>query len=159
MATQTRPLGIVLIVIFFAIFGVLGSLGGACAMMAGGAMQQMMESGRHMGDQTAGAMAGMPGMGMGWMLLSLVGIVAAILEIAAAYGLWSFQRWGRPLGLYLAAFAIAWGLFLQLAIGGGLGGGGIYATAWSLLMLAVHAAILWYLRTPEIVTLYDRPPA
>lgn len=152
MATTApaRPLGIVLIVIYFGFFGLLAALGGACAMIAGGTLDTAMEAGRQMGQGQAG-MEDMPQLGMGFILMSLVGVVLSVLQVAAAYGLWSFQRWGRPLGIALAAFAFAWTLLSLVMYGTA---GGTYVVLWFLIVMAVNAAIVWYLRTPQIVALY-----
>ncbi len=156
MATRQRPLGIVLISIFFGIFGVLGALGGACGLIAGSGMDAIMDAAKQAGEQPAtGAMADMPHFGGFFVVASIAGVIAAVLEIAAAYGLWSFQRWGRPLGLGLAIFAIVWSLLwffvFQLHLAGR------FAILWLLIVLAINGLIVWYLRKPEIVRLYAEP--
>ncbi len=157
MAARERPLGIVLISIYFGLFGVVGALGGACALIAGGSMDTLMEVARQAGEQQGHAadMPEMPRFGGFFVIASILGVVAAILEIAAAYGLWSFQRWGRPLGLGLACFFIAWTLFWFFVLGAQLGG--TVGVVWMLIVLAINALIVWYLRKPEITRLYAQP--
>lgn len=156
MTTPQRPLPLVLIVIYFGVFGILGSLGGACALIAGSTMDTMMEAAHQAGNAQGVPMEEMPRFGAWLTLASLIGVVAAVLQVAAAYGLWSFQRWGRPLGLYLAAFAIVWGLLWMLVLGNVAGSMGFF---WLIVGLAINGAIVWYLRKPEIVRLYETAPA
>jgi hypothetical protein len=159
MATRQRPLGIVLITIFFGVFGILGALGSACGLIVGGGADAIMDAARQAGDQTGSAatMADMPRFGALFVVASIVGVIAAVLESAAAYGLWSFQSWGRPLGLGLAIFAIVWSLLwffvFQLHMAGSV------VIVWLLIVLAINGLIVWYLRKPEIARLYAEPTA
>jgi hypothetical protein len=151
--TSQRPLGIVLIVIFMGFFGVLGALGGACAMIAGGTLDTAMDASLLMGPGLGASPHDMPQFGIGFILMSLVGVVLSVLQVAAAYGLWSFQQWGRPLGMALAAFAFAWTLLSLVMYGTA---GGAYILLWFILVLVINAVIVWYLRTPAITALYAR---
>ena len=158
MAARERPLGIVLISIYFGLFGVLGALGGACALVAGGSVDTLMDAARHASEQqgTAADMPNMPHFGGLFVVASILGVVAAVLEIAAAYGLWSFQRWGRPLGLGLALFFIIWTLFwffiLRVHMSGTAG------IVWMLIVLAINASSSGT-STPAIARLYAEATA
>lgn len=129
---RTRPLGIVLI----AIFSVLSAL------------FSLLVSGLSL------FLVGLPGVSLLAHLLVAFFSVHAVFMLAAAYGLWTLQRWGRRLAFWLYVLAIPLGIAVIFPIlpGSEFSTGN---TVFQLFFVGIDIAILCYLSRLKIETLYE----
>lgn len=132
MASNNRPLGLVLIALYSGICGIIAVPTGCTAMVA----------------------SGVPGVGAGFSVLSFVIMGVGIAMLAAAYGVWSVQAWGGEFARWLYIAMIPLGLLAILPIfpGQRMSFGN---TVLQLLGVAVSVAIVMYLGRSEVEELFE----
>ncbi len=98
----------------------------------------------------------------GAMVMNVVSVVAGLIDLAVAYGLWSGREWGRILTIILCAIGILWGLLVIVATPFMVammhapmlrGFAGILTTsllAGALIGIVVNAVIIYYLTRPHV---------
>lgn len=127
-----RPLGVMLISIYSATVGVISLLAGAMAsLVSGGADVSIVFS-------------------LLGFLITLMGVAL----IAAGYGLWTLQHWGRHFSVlvYWASIALAVLFLLPIIPGQQVS---LEGTLFQLFGIVINGAILWYLRKPSITGIFD----
>ena len=124
-ATPARPTGITIL----AVLAALGAIGG---LFAGFAVF------------TVGSVL----FGLSGAIFGLAWLALAGLGVALAYGFWTMQPWGWPLGVVLEAANIIWALII-----GTIGGAGIGS---AIVPVVIGGAILYYLNQPTIRALFGR---
>lgn len=131
-ARQTKPLGIVLVAIYFAIVTGLLSLFLSIPLLF------------------------MSGLSVpGWItLLGVVSLAIGVLSFAASYGLWVLVDWGRTLAVAICAIDIPLSLISLKMPGTG-------TTSGTLLLVVVGIAldivIIWYLSKSDVKSLFSKP--
>jgi uncharacterized membrane protein (DUF2068 family) len=118
-------MGITILAVLAAIGGVLGLLGGFAVMALGAAV--------------------FGGMGA---ILGLAILAYAGLNLANAWGFWTMQPWGWPLGVVLAAAGII------LAVVQFLGANASIVS--TIISIVISGVILYYLMQPSIKSLFGR---
>lgn len=130
VSPQKRPLGLVLVVIFTAFSGVLELLLGTGGLLASGLPVPVWIS-----------------------FLAILFILLGVLDLAACYGLWSFQKWGLTLAIVLYIASIPLSILLMITPIPG-----VEVTGWDVLLqvvgIAVAIGILIYLFKPEVRALF-----
>ena len=131
--TKDKPLGIILLAIYFAVVMGLFALITSIPLVF---------------------MSGLESSG----LVALIGIALltiGVLSFAACYGLWILIDWGRSLAIVISAIDIPLSL-IALKIPGA------QATSGSILLLvvgiALDAAIIWYLCKDDVKSLFSKDP-
>lgn len=136
---QQRPMGITILAILAAVGGLLGLIG-VCSLIG-------------LGGLLGGALAagGLPGAGVlvGGLsvFFSLYSIAVAILDLVFAYGAWYLKPWAWILGI------ITQGLSLLQNLINIFNGESFFG---QLIGIAISAAILYYLFTPEVKRAFGR---
>jgi hypothetical protein len=74
-------------------------------------------------------------------------VIAAGLELVLSYGLWTVRSWAWPLGVGLGIASIALALL----------GAGRASSSAHLLTLTFEVGVLWYLLSPRVHELFERP--
>lgn len=99
-------------------------------------------------------LVGIPGVSLLAHLLVAFFSVHAVFLLAAAYGLWTLQRWGRRLAFWLYVLAIPLGIAVIFPIlpGSEYSTGN---TVFQLFFVGIDVAILCYLSRLKIEILYE----
>ena len=133
-----RPAGVTIIAVLNWLRAALFALGGMVLIAVG-----------HLSGHMMTALGGSPlaerllsGIGK---TLGLVGLLIAVLWLAAGVGLWGLKGWGRSLTLGLTGLWLFFGLFGLLH----------RPFPTHILRLIVDAAILVYLLTPDVKRLFE----
>ncbi len=130
-ATKNKPLGIILVAIYFAIAAGLLSLIASVPLLF---------------------MSGLPD--DGWLtLMGIVSLAIGVLSLAACYGLWILVDWGRSLAIAICAIDIPLSLIaLKMP--------GTQTTSGTLLLVVVGIAldvvIIWYLYKDDVKLLFSK---
>jgi len=129
-ARQSKPLGIILTALYFAIANGLFSVI-VCIPL-------LILSG-----------TGMPA----WVsLLALVALAIGVLSFAACYGLWVLIEWGRKLAIAICAISIPFNLLSLVTPGPQPTSGVIVLVAASIIM---DMLIIWYLLSDDVKSLFS----
>ncbi|MCP5358228.1 MAG: hypothetical protein H7A06_08795 [Pseudomonadales bacterium] len=130
--SNVKPLGIVLIVIFSVLTGLVSLLGGFLSML----------------------LSGIPGISFFAYLLGTLFTAHAVFTFAAVYGLWVLQRWGLKLAFWLYIIAIPLGILAIFPI---LPGSEFTTanTVFQLIFIVIDFLIILYLGKLDIAILYD----
>ena len=75
-------------------------------------------------------------------------VIAAGIELVLAYGIWTVKPWAWPLGVTVGIASIALALLSA----------GRASSRAHLLTLAFEVGALWYLLSPRVHELFERPP-
>jgi hypothetical protein len=130
-ATKTKPLGIILVVFYFAIvFTFLGLLNGTSTLLL---------------------MSVLPAV---WGLYCIVSVAISVLSIAACYGLWVLVDWGRSLAVAICVIDIPLSL-ISLKMPGILVTSGILL--WVVVTISLEIVIIWYLSKSKVRSLFSKP--
>jgi uncharacterized membrane protein (DUF2068 family) len=103
---------------------------------------------------TATMVSQLPGTSALLSLVSFAAVAVGILLLAAAYGLWTIQPWGRALAWWVYVVSIPLGVLAML----GLFPGQETSNANTLfqgLGIAIDFACVIYLGRPEVVGIFD----
>lgn len=131
-AKQNKPLGIILVALYFAIVSGLLSLISSVPMLL---------------------MSGLSA--AGWVtLFSIVSLAIGVLSLAACYGIWILVDWGRSLALAICAIDIPLSLIaLKMP--------GIQTTSGTFILvvagIALDVVIMYYLCTNNVKSLFSKP--
>ena len=94
-----------------------------------------------------------PGASLYFTVMGPIAMTVGLLLLAAGYGVWTLQEWGRNLTLWLCAISIPLGIISILPIWPGqrmtIGN-----TVLQIVGVAVNVLIILYLIKPEIKTLF-----
>lgn len=127
-----KPTGITLIAIYSAFSGVLTLLGGAGMLLA----------------------SSIPDLPVWITLLGLVATILGVFFLAAVYGLWTFQEWGRNILKWLYIISIPLGIASIFPIYPG-SEMTIANTLLQLVGIVVAVLVIWYLSKQSIRALYE----
>lgn len=137
--TTARPTGITILAILALIGGVFGLIAGL-GLIAGGALL-----GGIVGGATGAQLGGLA------FIFGIITLGLAVAELAFAYGAWTLQPWGWPLGVILQLANLVWIAVTAVASGDLIG-----SLSGSIISIAVAAIILWYLNQPTIKAAFGR---
>jgi len=127
-ASGRRPSGLVAIVIYSTLWGLVGSFFGILGMIGGSALESDLV-----------------------VVLSFFSLALGILLLTAAYGLWTVQRWGLTLARCLYGVAIPLDVAQYLSGEGGGSLGVVYVVD-----IVVSIAVLLYLFRPYTKELFKK---
>ncbi len=132
MSEASKPLGIVLIALYSGIAGLLAVPAGCTSMVA----------------------SGLPGIGATYSILSFLFMGYGVALLAATYGLWTIQPWGRDFAWWLYVAAIPLGVLFIFPVFPGqmmsLGN-----TILQLIGIALDVWIISYLGQPGVESLFE----
>lgn len=138
---RRHPLGITLIAVLLGINGIT-SLGMLLVVLVGGGEMLMAPT-----PETAGVTGATEAMGTGTAILYLG--IAAIINLALLYGLWTWRKWGYWGVVAVAAVATLWSLIGAFATPAAAG---VLGDAVSVL---IGLVILWYMLRPRVKALFE----
>ena len=139
--TTARPTGVTILAILAAISGVLSILSGV-GFIAGGPLLAVAVGAE--GSATADAITSIATVvGVAWLVI-------AAAQLAFAYGAWTLQPWGRPVGILIE------GAVIVLTVVIGLMTGTLVNTLIASIVPLVVAIIIWYLNTSEVKAAFDQ---
>jgi len=122
----SRPTGITILAVLFAIGGVLGILAGVALL-------------------GVGAIAAGSGLGGLAAIFGIIALALGAAEIAEAYGLWTLKPWAWTLGIGLAIVSLAF-IVLQAVLSGNI----VDTLVSSIISIVIWGVVLWYLMQPQI---------
>ena len=131
--TETRPTGVTVLAVLTLIGGILGVFAGAGMLFFGGATGA---TGAASGD---GSMAGL---GAGLLILGGVGLIASILNLFVAYGLFTLKQWAWTVAVVLQ--------FVHIVINGANLLQGLKGVGSVIVAIVIAAVILYYLFQPHV---------
>ena len=140
--TAARPMGITILAVLAGIAGVLGLLG-ALALLGLGGVAGASGAGTYVGLATVSAP---PIRRVAIRFVGLVILVLSVLELAFAYGAWMLKAWAWVLGVASQVVSIAWSVIAAVTGNG-----------FNIIGIAIAAAILYYLFTPDVKRAFGRP--
>lgn len=111
-----------------------------------------------LGGAAAGGEGGAAGMGIGFLLGALGGVVFlvfAVLHVVVAWGMWTLKNWARMITLILAAIGAVFQVFGLL---GSLLDFSLGSLLYSIVVLGINGAIVWYLIQPHVKAAFEGAP-
>ncbi len=127
--TESKPLGIVLLVLYCIISGLMAVPLGC----------------------TSAAVGAVPGIDAGLEPLGYLVMLMGLVSLAEAYGVWTLQSWGRYLAQFNSAVSILIVFFSMLGMGGIFSG-----SKFSYFITLVAAGLtLYYMSRDDIKALFD----
>ena len=131
MDESKKPLGVTLVALCSGFFGLMAVATGCVATFA----------------------SQVPGASLYFTIAGLIAITAGVLLLAASYGIWTLQEWGRTVMRWLCVASIPLGIISSLPIWPGQRmtiGNAIL----QIVGVAVNVLIILYLMKPEVKTLF-----
>lgn len=129
---KSKPLGIVLIAIYSALSGAYSFFGSFFTLF----------------------FVGFPSFSFFAYLFFTIFVAHAVFSFAAAYGLWTLQRWGLKLAFWLYVISIPLGIVAIFPIFPGTDFT-IPNTVFQFIFIAIDVSVILYLSRLEITILYD----
>jgi hypothetical protein len=126
-----RPTGVTIIAVLAAIGGVFGLIASLALLGLGGAI------------------AGATGLGGGFVFIAGLFVLAySILSLVLAYGFWTLQPWGWPLGVGVEILGIVQAVLQFMS--------DTRQIVSLIISVAIAGVILWYLYQPHVKAAFGR---
>lgn len=140
---QQRPTGVTIIAVLFFVAGALTILSGLYTLAV-----------------PIPYVAWMPALTSYQIVIGILAILVGGLDIAAGWGLWTLQNWGRITAIVLLALSAVGNLFTGVGLLMGINVGGYPLSLpgpgiASLLLAGIAAWLIWYLLKPEITAVFE----